>query len=283
MKIFVTGSTGFIGSHLVPKLLEQGFCVVCLVRPGSRNKLTCRNPNLQIIEGSLDGGYDAILSSIDYFLHLASYGVVHGCNDWETCFDINVSQYLRLLMSAISCGITKFLVVGSCFEYGKSSQSYERIPPSAVLLPTTAYAASKASASCLSYALAVQYNLKMIIVRPFHVYGEGEHSSRFWPSLVSAAVKGFDFPMTEGQQVRDFQNVTDTVRNIIDFIKFSCPTPGQPIITNLGSGNSQKLIEFARHHWHLLRARGSLMPGFLPYRDNEVMNYSPAVESTDFS
>jgi dTDP-6-deoxy-L-talose 4-dehydrogenase (NAD+) len=130
------------------------------------------------------------LKKTDYFIHLASYGVVSGSNDWNQCFNINVSQYLQILLAAVNLGVKNYFIVGSCFEYGRSGELHTYIPVEAVLLPTSAYAALKVAATSISYALSVQHNLEMIIASPFHVYGEGEDQRRFWPSLVNAAKQG---------------------------------------------------------------------------------------------
>jgi len=88
------------------------------------------------------------------------------------------------------------VVVGSCFEYGRSGEWYEFIPPDAPLEPTQTYPASKAAASVAFYQLAVELNLRLSIHRIFQVFGEGEVESRLWPSLRKAAASGADLEMT---------------------------------------------------------------------------------------
>ena len=281
MNIFLTGATGFIGSNLLPKLLylNHKVCAVC----HSSFKYDYAHPNLHWLHGSLDSNFSDYLRNIDFVIHLASYGVTNGGNNWLKCFDINVSQFLRLILSAVEVGVKRFIVVGSCFEYGRAGEIYSSIPVDSVLLPTTAYSASKCAATSLAYALAVQHKLKMIIVRPFHIYGNGEHKDRFYPSIVEAAKSGNNFPMTQGEQVRDFQNVDDTTDELIKLLENNALKDGYPLLVNLGSGKPTKLIDFAKSQWSQLNASGTIRPGEIPYRDNEVMNYTPIVESCDFS
>ena len=282
MNIFITGASGFIGGNFLTKLLQLGHNVTA-VSHTSKILLDCDHPNLRIVSGSLNDDFSIYLKEIDYLIHMASYGVVRGSNQWENCFDVNVTQYLKFLLTAIESGVKQYLVFGSCFEYGRSGELHSKIPINAVCLPTTAYSASKSAATSLSYALAIQHQLKMIIVRPFHVYGEGENSNRFWPSLVSAARNGENFLMTEGEQVRDFQHVDATINQILNLMNVLDVKDGIPVLANLGTSNPQKLIDFAKSTWESCNAEGSLVPGAIPYRENEVMCYTPKVEYSDFS
>ena len=282
MNIFITGASGFIGSNLLKKLLQSGHNITA-VSHTSKVDVDFNHPNLRVVTGSLNDDFSIHFKEIDYLIHVASYGVVSGSNQWEKCFDVNVTQYLKLLLTAIKSGVKQYLVFGSCFEYGRSGEMHSEIPINAVCLPTTAYSASKCAATSLSYALAVQHQLKMIIVRPFHVYGEGENSNRFWPSLINAARSGENFLMTEGEQVRDFQCVDDTVNQILNLMNDLDVKGGTPVLANLGTSNPQKLIDFAKSTWESSNAKGSLVPGAIPYRENEVMRYTPKVEYSDFS
>jgi nucleoside-diphosphate-sugar epimerase len=128
-------------------------------------------------------------------------------------------------------------------------------------------------------ALAAESNVELIILRPFHVFGEGQHESNFWPSLKAAARSGEDFSMTLGEQVRDFVPVETVAASFVSALTRTDLKPGQPKIENLGTGQPQTLRAFAEHWWSEWRAKGRLLPGVLPYRDNEVMRYVPLIPS----
>ena len=189
---------------------------------------------------------------------------------------------LQLWHRAEAAGIRRFLIVGSCFEYGRSGEHYDAIPVTAVLEPTTAYGASKAASSMAAIALAVEKRLQLILARPFHVYGEGQAFKSFWPSLVTAACSGQDFPMTRGEQIRDFQPVDQTAFQLLAWLQFPDLRPGQPKLVNLGTGKPRTLLNFAQQEWLRLKATGALQPGYLGYRENEVMRYVPEVDSLPF-
>jgi nucleoside-diphosphate-sugar epimerase len=185
MRIFLTGGTGFIGGHVLKQGLESGHEIVALRRPGATTSILLEQQP-QWVEGALDDDWTQMLTSCEAFIHLAAYGVGTGANDWEGCFQTNVIESLQLWRQAVAAGIRRFLIVGSCFEYGRSGERYDFIPVSAPLEPTTAYGASKAAATMAAFALAVEHQLIMVVARPFHVFGVGESIGRFWPSLVSS-------------------------------------------------------------------------------------------------
>lgn len=273
MKVFLTGGTGFIGSNLLKALIRAGHQVIALRRdefPSSGFS----HQHLQWRIGKLTDDWSADLLECSGFIHLAAYGVTGSFDCWDNAFNVNVIDSLRILRQAAAFGVRRFVIFGSCFEYGRAGDQYSEIPSSAPLIPTTAYAASKASASMAAVALAAEYNLELVVLRPFHVFGPGEIESRFWPSLCKAASLGLDFPMTQGEQVRDFQPVDQTCLQTLDWLGNPL-NPGQPIVANLGTGRPKTLLEFAKEEWERLGATGSLLPGAFPYRKNEVMRYVP--------
>jgi nucleoside-diphosphate-sugar epimerase len=122
--------------------------------------------------------------------------------------------------------------------------------------------------------LAAELDLKLSVVRPFHIYGEGEGEGRFWPSLRKAAIAGEDFPMTKGEQVRDFVPVAEVARQVLDACS-DPPPPGQPEIRHIGTGNPQTLRAFAEDCWLQWKAQGKLVFGAKSYRQGEVMRFVP--------
>jgi UDP-glucose 4-epimerase len=276
MKIFATGGTGFLGSHLIRQALAEGHDVFALRRTGSQPRVSLdRQPTW--LDGDLSDNWSEALTDCDAFIHLATYGVASGSNDWEKCFQANVLDSIRLWQQAVVAGIKRFLIVGSCFEYGRSGMRYDAIPVTAPLEPTTAYGASKAAASMAALALAVEHQLRLVVARPFHVYGEGEAPGRFWPSLVAAAKAGEDLRMTSGEQIRDFQPVEQAANQLLCLLLKSTLQPGDPLIVNLGTGKPTSLYTFAEREWKRHQATGTILPGSLPHRINEVMRYVPEV------
>lgn len=275
MRIFATGGTGFIGSYFVKVALEAGHDVVALRRPNARPPIVLESEPVWI-ERELRDVNCADIEGCDALVHFAATGVSPQPTDWATAFQVNVTDSLGLVMTAMRSGVRRVVACGSCFEYGRSAARYDAIPSSAPLEPFGPYATSKAAFSVALCALARSEESSFAILRPFHVYGVGQHDSNFWPSLRAAALSGEDFLMTAGEQVRDYQSVDDVARSFLRGLDAPSP-PGQALVRNLGSGRPITLGEFASAHWENWSARGSLKIGALPYRENEVMRFVPQI------
>lgn len=277
MKLFVTGGTGFIGSHFLNAAHAAGHEIVALRRsPTSEPRVPLvREPAW--VESALAEVTVEQMLGCNVVVHFAAAGVLPRENDWASLFEINVSNSLKLWLRAIDAGIDRLVICGSCFEYGKAAERYEFIPVDAPLEPTGPYHASKAAASLAAFALARQKGLRLSILRPFHVFGDGEATGRFWPSLRDAARAGRDFPMTRGEQVRDFISVQNVASAFLADVECKNIHPGEPRIENIGSGRPTTLRAFAEVWWGKWAAQGNLLFGALPYRDDEVMRYVPKI------
>jgi len=277
VNLFVTGATGFIGSHVVQQVLAAGHAVTALRRPGSEPRIPLvRQPSW--VESSLDdAGLVEPMRSCSVLIHLAAVGVV-GAANWQKCFEVNVRQSLACWRHALEAGVRRIVVCGSCAEYGRSGERYDFIPLDAPLEPVGPYAASKAAASMAAWGLAQEAGVELAILRPFQVFGEGEQLPRLWPAMRQAALAGKDFPMTPGDQVRDFVPVETVAQAFLDFAVSRPLQLGRPTIHHLGTGRPQALRDFAQQWWQHWQAPGGLLPGALPYRPGEVMRFVPLVE-----
>ncbi|MEM7145299.1 MAG: NAD-dependent epimerase/dehydratase family protein [Verrucomicrobiota bacterium] len=277
MKIFLTGGTGFVGSHFLRVALAGGHEVIAQRRcPESRPRLWLeREPSwldvpLDAIEAEHLGGCDCVV-------HLAAHTANVPYDSFGNCFYWNVQAVIRLFEKAIKAGVEKWIVAGSSFEYGTSAERYEFIPVTAPLAPVGSYPASKAAASVALRGLGAQFGCRLLIGRIFQVYGEGESASRLWPSLREAALSGGDLPMTAGEQIRDFISVEEVAAYFLRAAEANELEPGSPVIENVGSGRPESIRNFAEHWWAHWGAKGRLLIGEVPYRENEVMRYVPEV------
>jgi nucleoside-diphosphate-sugar epimerase len=276
MRVFVTGGTGFIGSHVLKAMSQKNWEVSALRTSQRSIPRIALDSQPYWLDGQMDGIECEQLRGVDCLVHLAAAGVVTSGKKIDL-FDVNVSQSFRLWKTALDAGVRKFLICGSCFEYGRSGEEFDFLPPDAPLKPVTAYAASKAAATMIGIGLAITYGASVKVVRPFQVFGPGEAYERFWPSLCKAATSGNDFPMSKGEQIRDFVQVEDVAAEIVE----SCDSWELPFssysVSNIGSGKPQSLLEFCEYWWQKLGAKGDILPGKLSYRIDEVMRYVPQI------
>ncbi len=280
MKIFLTGGTGFIGSHFLKAGLEQNRQIRALKRNSNSKTKIPLNIQPEWLQKSIEEVSIEDLADCEVLVHLAAHSANFPYDTLENCIKYNVIEPLNLFLKAKEAGIKKYVVAGSCFEYGTSGERYDFIPTDAPLEPTNTYSASKAMAAIAFMNFALENQVSVVIQRIFQVYGKGELETRLWPSLKKAALSGEDFPMTKGEQIRDFINVEDVADKLIKSCTELKETKNYSnfIIENLGSGNPQSILEFSNYWWQKWDAKGALLIGKIPYREREVMRFVPEVE-----
>ncbi len=273
MKLFVTGGTGFVGTHFLRQALAEGHEVTAVRRPGSQPRLPLRVEPLWL-DLPMDQLEAKHFSGQEVLVHLAAHSANVPYDTLENCLHWNVTVPMRMAAKAYEAGVNTFLIAGSCFEYGRSGERYDLIPTDAPLEPTQSYPISKAAASVAWSGFAREKHTSVSILRIFQVYGEGEPEGRLWPSIRAAALSGKDYEMTAGEQVRDFISVEEVARHFIKNLTH-CAPPGEPVVTHVGTGKPQTVAEFAAAIWRDNQAAGQLLIGRLPYRKNEVMRFAP--------
>jgi nucleoside-diphosphate-sugar epimerase len=281
MKIFLTGGTGFIGSHLLSLLGTTTHKVTALRRCSS---LPCIDIGREPLW--LDKAMDMLelsdFSGIDVFVHIASTGVSPKTESWHDLFYWNVLVMLDLLEKAHMGGVKRFVLIGSCAEYGLSADKYDFIPVDAPLFPTSPYAASKAAGFIAANTFAIEKQIELSYLRIFSAYGEGQYSSNFWPSLRAAALSGADFLMTPGGQIRDFVPIGNVAKSILGSIEdHGVVQKGIPFVANVGTGHSVSMLEFAEKFWAEWGATGRIIAGAKPYRAHEPLRFVPKMNKTE--
>ena len=278
MRIFLTGGTGFIGTHFLRSPLAGGHEIVALRREGSRSCLPLSAEPIWLSR-PLDGVTVDDLAGCDVLVHLASPGVSPKKASWAELFYSNVTATLRLVEHARLAGVRRVVVAGTCTEYGRSADRFDPIPVDAPLEPTQGYAASKAAASVALSAYAAEQGVELAYLRVFSAFGDGQYEANFWPALKKAALAGEDFPMTAGEQVRDYLPVEDVAAAFWRAATTMPVVAGCPCVANIGSGHPMTMRAFAEAWWARLGAKGKLQVGALPYRPNEVMRFVPVITS----
>ena len=277
MNIFLTGGTGFIGSHLLKLLSKTKHSVIALRRG---QNLPCVDVGKEPIWISKEMNAIAIsdFKGVDVLVHLATVGVSPKEATWQELFYWNTLVMLDLLEKAHLAGVKRVVLAGSFAEYGLSASKFEFIPTDAPLMPTSPYAASKAAGFIAANAFAIEHQMELCYLRIFSAYGEGQYIKNFWPSLREAALSGADFEMTPGGQIRDFVAVESVAETFLHAIEENnSVTKTKPFITNVGSGSPMTMLQFAEKCWAEWEASGHIIAGAKQYRPNEPMRYVPHI------
>lgn len=241
MKVFLTGATGFIGSHLARHLIREGASVYALIRPGSSTwRISDVLSDLKIVPGDLMdfAGVQKELKSIrpDAAIHLAWYA---GPDDYL----VNpkntqlVAASLNLAEAVASAGCPKMIGSGTCFEYDTSLGTLSEDSPTK---PQTLYAACKLSLGLILEQFARNSGMQMAWLRFFHPYGPFEHQRRLVPSVILSLLKNETIKVTSGEQVRDFLHIKDVAAAIWEVAKSDLTGP-----VNIGSGIPVTIREMA--------------------------------------
>jgi len=278
MKIFLTGGTGFIGSNFLNSAHRSGYEVIALRMKGSVPRVKLEKEPIWV-EGRLDENFSKIMIGCDVLVHFAAHSANPPYDSIEKCLYWNLTATLQLFNQAENSGIKKFIIAGSCFEYGLSGEDYEFIPTSAPLKPTNSYAASKAALSTALYSWTLDKKVEVQILRIFQVFGDGELDNRLWPSLKRSALKGENYSMTKGEQIRDFIHVDEVVKKFLNALKFKKTKKGFLRVINIGKGDPLTVVDFAKLWWNKWEAEGKLEVGVISYRENEIMRFVPEVDN----
>ena len=264
----VTGGTGFMGRHLVEALLSRGESVVAVGRRATpelpdgvryeRGDLAdpevarglvrrLRPERVFHLASAVDVGRD--LSLVDEQVRVTQMAAVHVA---RACLEGEVGRLVH---------------VGTCEEYGNAPAPFrEDQAPS----PVSPYSAAKVAATCFVRMLCASFGLRAVMLRPFLTYGPGQRSNLLIPALIRSALDGRDFPMTAGEQTREFNYVDD----IVDGILRAGDAPGvEGQIVNLGCGEPRRIRDVATLVLDLMGNPVRAEIGKLPYRPGETWEY----------
>lgn len=225
--VLVTGSGGFIGSHLVDALLADGAHVRAFVRYTSHGWLGGLPPKSSLGENAskLDIFYGDIrdarrvadaVAGVDVVFHLAALiGIPYSYEAPESYVDTNVRGTLNVLEAArANIDQSKVVLTSTSEVYGTARRTH--IDESHPLCAQSPYAASKIAADKLGEAYHRSYGLRMVTVRPFNTYGPRQSPRAIVPTILGQLLSGSnELRLGNLKPERDMMYVADTVRGFL--------------------------------------------------------------------
>ena len=241
-KILITGSEGFIGSHLCELLCREGYNIraMCLYNSfGYKGWLDSIDSNslenIEIINGDIRDR-SALLEAMrgcDAVINLAALiAIPYSYSAPESYVDTNIKGTLNLLENARILGTEKIIHTSTSEVYGTAQ--YVPINEEHPLNAQSPYAATKIAADQLALSYHKSFDLPVAIARPFNTYGPRQSNRAVIPTIISQISKGErSLRLGSLTPTRDFNFVEDTARGILKILE-SPKSIGEVI--NLGSG-----------------------------------------------
>lgn len=268
MKVLVTGASGFIGKHLIPKLLEKQYEVIAITRSSESIQELKWSSRIQIIQCDLYESYADIFNNqpdFNILIHLAWQNLPN----FQESFHIskNLPENYAFLKAAVDKKIPHILVAGTCLEYGMQSGA---LSEDLETKPSVAYGIAKDTLRKSIEKLKSEKDFIFQWLRFFYIYGEGQAKNSLLSQLDMAVKNGDEeFKMSLGTQLRDYLSINDVVNNIILSIS---NTDVQGVI-NCCSGNPISVLDLVVNRCKELGVNINLNRGFYKIPDYEPLDF----------
>lgn len=246
----VTGAAGFIGSHLVEHLVEQGVSVRAFVRYNSRNhwgwlETSPVRDQIQVIRGDirdLDSVTDA-MRGVDTVLHLAALiGIPYSYTSPLAYIRTNVEGTYNVVQAARTLGVSRVVHTSTSEVYG--SAQYVPIDESHPLVGQSPYSASKIGADQMALSFYRAFELPVVVLRPFNAYGPRQSARAVIPTIIAQVASGArSIQLGTLEPTRDFTFVTDTAAA---FAAAATSEAAVGQVINAGSGFEISIGDLAR-------------------------------------
>jgi len=294
--VLFTGGAGFIGSHVIPLLLERDYRIRIMdnMFRGDRDKMAAlvAGGNVELIDQDVryGGSVQRAVKGCESVIHFAAVSINKSVADSDESMDINMIGNHNVFAAAADEGVRRLVFASSASVYGDPEKlpMHEDDP----LHPLTPYCISKRAGEDLLGFYQRSKGLNWIALRFFNVYGPGQKTAAYYTSVINHFVnrlRNGQPPVIDGrgEQSMDFIHVHDIATSVIAALE--AETGNVPI--NIGTGIDTSVADLARI---LIEAVGvDVEPQFNPRdvlvsrraaditRAREVLGWQPTIEVKD--
>jgi nucleoside-diphosphate-sugar epimerase len=266
--LLIVGGTGFIGKHLALAAIKKGYATTVISLNKVSNNQRIKDVNYLLADVANYESLEKVLiySSYSHVVNLGGY-VNHAKykEGGREVFDTHFVGVQNLVSLLDWNPLKSFVQIGSSDEYGdipapQSEDSSEK--------PISPYSAGKVAASMLLQMLHRTEQFPAVILRLFLVYGPGQQENRFIPQIIKGCIRSENFPVSKGEQLRDFCYIDDVVNGILEAM-IHPQAIGE--VLNIASGNPMKVKDVISQIRKLIGS-GGVDYGAIPYRTGENMS-----------
>jgi nucleoside-diphosphate-sugar epimerase len=266
-RILIIGGTGFIGHHLIKALVIKDFSITSISLNQPTKQRFVEGVKYHFVDINVPNSCSDILNNnFHYVVNLGGY-IDHSLFK-DDGRDLIVSHFnaLQNIIAALPRDeLMRFVQIGSSDEYGNSdSPQHETLRE----LPISPYSLGKVASTHFLQMLYRTEKFPSVILRLFLTYGPGQAQGRFLPQIIRACLDNENFPVSAGEQLRDFCYIDDTVDAIIKAL-FAKNINGHVI--NIASGKPITIKNIIKQV-HTIISKGSPVFGSVPYRVGENMS-----------
>ena len=269
-KILVTGGAGFIGSHLVKRLINEGAKVSVIVKYNSIidcPRLVQVWDKINVIEADLrniDSVNEMRKISFDLVFHLAAYN--HVGDSFKHVLE-NVNSNFISTINLLNNGpkIKKLIHMGTSEIYGIQTKlpfNVKEMPN-----PMSPYAVTKYASELFSLLKSKSNNLNLICVRPFNTFGPFQSEKAIIPEMIIKCLQNKEIKTTGGKQTREFNYIDNIIDGIL-FLNKKVKHAIEPI--NVGSNTPISIKNLVKKIHKYTKSDSKLRIGSLKYRPNEI-------------
>ncbi len=242
-QVLVTGADGFIGSHLVERLVAQGARVRAMVFYNSWNEIGWlrdvtkeTRSAVEIFPGDIRDAERVCqgVKNCDYVFHLSSLiAIPYSYNAPRSYMETNITGALNVLQACRGCDtLTRLVHVSTSEVYGTAQIT--PIPESHPLVGQSPYSASKIAADKLAESFHLSFGLPVVTARPFNTFGPRQTARAVIPTIASQLLAGRNYlSLGALHPTRDFNYVTDTANGML---ALALCKAAEGEVVNIGSG-----------------------------------------------
>lgn len=263
--VLVTGADGFIGSHLVEKLIDEGHKVKAFVYYNSFNSWGWLDSfpkeklaQIEIFTGDIrdSNGVRTAVKGVDTIYHLAALiAIPYSYHSPDSYVDTNVKGTLNILQAARDYDVKRILVTSTSEVYGTAL--YVPIDEKHPKQSQSPYSATKIGADAMADAFYRSFNLPVTIVRPFNTYGPRQSARAVIPTIITQLLAGkTEIKLGALHPTRDLLYVKDTANGFVEIAK-SEKTIGHEI--NLATQKEISIQDLAQQIINIINPKAKIV------------------------